>query len=73
MFWRALARISRGASSAVIAGACGAAAFAASDSLLALARFSGDSEPIPHVRYAILGLYWLGQLGITLSAPRSFR
>lgn len=67
MLWRALAR--RGA----LAGALGAAAFAISDSLIALDRFAPEGAPVPHVRYAILILYWLGQLGITLSAPRAFR
>ena len=39
----------------------GTLSFAASDSLLALDRFHGA---IAHVRIPILGLYWLGLLGI---------
>jgi alkenylglycerophosphocholine/alkenylglycerophosphoethanolamine hydrolase len=70
MLWRALAR--RGGAAARY-GALGAAAFAISDSLIALDRFAPEGAPVPHVRYAILILYWLGQLGITLSAPRAFR
>lgn len=73
MFWRALARVQAGAGAAIWAGAWGAAAFAASDSLLALERFAPGGAPVPDVRYAILGLYWVGQLGITLSAWRAFR
>lgn len=73
MFWRALARTHAGAGAAIWAGAWGAAAFAASDSLLALERFAPGGAPVPDARYAILGLYWIGQLGITLSALRAFR
>lgn len=73
MVWRSLARLAPGAAAPLYAGALGAFAFALSDSLLALDRFAPEGAPIPGVRYAILGLYWLGQLGIALSAPRTFR
>ena len=39
--------------------------FGLSDSLIALTRFG---SPIEGSRYAIMALYWLGQLGITRSA-----
>ncbi|MGB1014386.1 MAG: lysoplasmalogenase [Nannocystaceae bacterium] len=51
MLWRAAAFL-------------GAVAFALSDSLIALNRFH---EPLAGVRYPIIVLYWLGQLGITAS------
>lgn len=77
MLWRALARLGPGAAASfralLLAGALGAAAFALSDSLLALDRFAPGGAPVPGVRFAILILYWLGQLGIALSAPRTFR
>jgi uncharacterized membrane protein YhhN len=43
----------------------GAILFAASDTLLGLDRFRA---PVAGVRYAILPLYWLGQLAIAWSA-----
>ena len=73
MMWRALARLGGGAGKDILAGTLGATAFALSDSLLALDRFAPEGAPLPGVRFAILGLYWLGQLGIALSASRSFR
>ncbi len=73
MMWRALARTGRGAGPSILAGALGATFFALSDSLIALDRFAPEGAPVPQVRFAILILYWLGQLGITLSALRSFR
>lgn len=76
MVWRALARLTaagRGADAAIWAGAWGAFAFALSDSILALERFAPGGSGIPQARFAILGLYWVGQLGITLSALRAFR
>jgi uncharacterized membrane protein YhhN len=45
--------------------AAGAAFFYISDSSLALNRFV---HSIPHVAFLTLGVYWLGQLGIALSA-----
>jgi alkenylglycerophosphocholine/alkenylglycerophosphoethanolamine hydrolase len=45
--------------------AVGAVLFYISDSSLALNRFH---QPIPHVAYLSLGVYWLGQLGIALTA-----
>ncbi len=74
MFWRALARLERGAGAAVCGRGAGAPPPSRlSDSLLALERFAPGGAPVPDARYAILILYWLGQLGITLSAVRSFR
>jgi uncharacterized membrane protein YhhN len=70
MMWRAAARVGatpRGPTSAWLALA-GAVIFAGSDSLIALDRFHA---PIAGVRYPILILYWLGQLGIALSARRT--
>jgi uncharacterized membrane protein YhhN len=66
MLWRAAARVDAWPSPAASA-LLGAVAFAASDSLLALDRFQA---PVSGARYAILVLYWLGQLGIALSASR---
>ena len=43
----------------------GALLFYVSDSSLALDRFY---KKIPHVAYLALGVYWLGQIGIALSA-----
>jgi uncharacterized membrane protein YhhN len=45
--------------------AIGAVLFYISDSSLALDRFH---EPIPHVAYLTMGVYWLGQIGIALAA-----
>jgi uncharacterized membrane protein YhhN len=62
MMWRAAATTGRpGGALAVM----GAVLFAASDTLIAFDRFH---RPIPHGRYAIMGLYWAGQLLIALSA-----
>ena len=43
----------------------GATFFYASDASLALNRFR---RPIPHAAFFTLGLYWIGQIGIALSA-----
>ncbi len=70
MMWRAAARLGatpRGPASAWLALA-GAVIFAGSDTLIALDRFHA---PIAGVRYTIMALYWLGQLGIALSARRT--
>lgn len=70
MMWRASALVGEGddatrrASALVVAGAV---AFAVSDSLIALNRFH---TPIPHVRWPIIGLYWIGQCGIALAGAR---
>lgn len=61
MMWRAAAR-------GEAAGLAGALLFAASDTLIALDRFVA---PIPGARYAIMALYWAGQLGIAVSAARA--
>jgi uncharacterized membrane protein YhhN len=45
--------------------AVGAILFYVSDASLALNRFHRD---IPHVAFLTLGVYWLGQLGIAISA-----
>jgi alkenylglycerophosphocholine/alkenylglycerophosphoethanolamine hydrolase len=67
MVWRAAARVGpQGpARAAAWSGLLGAVLFAASDTLIALDRFKA---PIPGARYAIILLYWAGQLGIALSA-----
>jgi 1-acyl-sn-glycerol-3-phosphate acyltransferase len=57
MMWRAAAR-------GEAAGLAGALCFAASDSLIALDRFVA---PVPGARYAIMALYWAGQMGIAAS------
>jgi alkenylglycerophosphocholine/alkenylglycerophosphoethanolamine hydrolase len=68
MLWRAGACWEPGRPSAVTLLAFGGAVlFASSDTLIALDRFHA---PIPGVRYVIILLYWLGQVGITLSAWR---
>jgi alkenylglycerophosphocholine/alkenylglycerophosphoethanolamine hydrolase len=70
MVWRAAARVDpQGpARAAAWSGLLGAVLFAASDTLIALDRFKA---PIPGARYAIILLYWAGQLGIALSARAS--
>ena len=67
MVWRAAARVGcRGpARPAERSALLGAVLFAASDTLIALDRFHA---PIPGARYAIILVYWAGQLGIALSA-----
>jgi uncharacterized membrane protein YhhN len=76
MMWRAAARV--GSAHVPIgagrAGALGAVAFGASDTLIAFDRFL---EPLPAARVPIMVLYWLGQLGIAasmaLARPRAAR
>jgi alkenylglycerophosphocholine/alkenylglycerophosphoethanolamine hydrolase len=67
MMWRAAAAPAGAPRwrDAAWAACVGALMFGLSDSLIALTRFGG---PIEGSRYAIMGLYWLGQLGITRSA-----
>jgi len=67
MVWRAAARVGRDGPPRAEewSGLLGAVAFAVSDSLIALDRFHA---PVPGARYAIILLYWAGQLGIALSA-----
>lgn len=70
MMWRAAARLGaspRGTASGR-AALLGAVLFAASDSLIALDRFHA---PIAGVHYAIIVLYWAGQVGIASSAGRA--
>lgn len=62
MMWRAAATVGRPGGSIALAGAV---LFAASDTLLALDRFQ---RPIRGARYAVMALYWAGQLLIALSA-----
>ena len=45
--------------------AVGSVLFYASDASLALNRFR---RPVPHVAFATLGLYWIGQVGIAIAA-----
>ncbi len=72
MVWRAAARLGATArgGSAERAGLLGALLFGGSDSLLALDRFHAA---LPGASYAIMLLYWAGQLGIALSAGRALR
>jgi uncharacterized membrane protein YhhN len=76
MMWRAAARVGSAhvTVAAARAGALGAVAFGASDTLIAFDRFF---EPLPAARVPIMVLYWLGQLGIAasiaLGRPRSAR
>ncbi|MCA9718848.1 MAG: lysoplasmalogenase [Myxococcales bacterium] len=65
MMWRAAARVTRAAPRDVWLAVAGAILFAISDTLIAFNKFH---EPIANARYWIISLYWLGQLGITLSA-----
>lgn len=67
MMWRASACIGSPGHSALAAalGLAGAVTFGASDTLLAFNRFA---EPIPGASWAIMILYWLGQLGLAASA-----
>lgn len=68
MMWRAAACLGPGVATAAAAprlALLGALSFAASDSLIALDRFSAQ---VRGVRYPIILLYWAGQLGIALSA-----
>lgn len=66
MLWRAAACL--GVDPRARCGLLGALLFACSDSLIGLDRFHA---PIDGVRYAIILLYWAGQLGIAMSArPR---
>ena len=67
MMWRAAARVGGPGTPALAAlvGLAGAVAFGASDTLIAFDRFRA---PIPGVRWPVMGLYWLGQLGIAASA-----
>ena len=69
MMWRAAALLGGEAlgERAALLAAGGALLFGISDSLIALNRWGGG---IPHARYAIITLYWLGQAGITGSALR---
>ena len=65
MGWRALAVLGRGGGRDPWFGLVGALAFIASDTLLAFNRFDA---PVPGAAYLVIGLYWLGQLGIAASA-----
>ena len=69
MMWRAAAQTeTKEASRAdARAGALGAVSFGLSDTLIALNRWY---QPMPEVRYLIIALYWLGQLGIGISTRR---
>lgn len=66
MMWRAAARWRPPISSTeVTAAAAGAILFGLSDTFIALDRFDTS---VAGARYAIILIYWLGQLGITTSA-----
>ena len=66
MMWRAAATVGTSSAPAWLdwSALTGALLFAASDTLIALDRFH---RPLPHARYAIMALYWAGQLLIALS------
>lgn len=74
MLWRAAARWRPGApiDAGVLAAIVGALLFVASDSLIAINRFyfDGAHTAPAAIRYWIIVLYWLGQLGITASVMR---
>ena len=72
MLWRATARAggAQDGAAAGIAGMVGALLFVASDTTLAIHRFV---EPVGASQYVIMVTYWLGQLGITVSAVRLAR
>lgn len=67
MMWRAWALVGSAplARRAALLAAGGALLFGISDSLIALNRWGGG---IPHARFAIILLYWVGQAGIAGSA-----
>jgi len=67
MMWRAAARVGVPSATGAPLALIGAIVFAVSDTLIAFDRFHA---PIPGVRYAIMFLYWAGQLGIALSTLR---
>ncbi len=77
MLWRAAARWQPGSpiDPGVLAALIGALLFVASDSLIALNRFHfGGAHAAPSaMRYWIIMLYWLGQLGITASVLHAGR
>lgn len=67
MMWRMGARLTDttgAARTGAVLALVGAVVFGLSDSLIAVGKFSG---PFPGIRPAIIGTYWLGQLGITAS------
>lgn len=72
MLWRAASRVGVAAINAFSAkaGLLGAILFTFSDTLIATNMFVWDL-PQPWTRYVIIITYWLGQLGITLSARRT--
>jgi alkenylglycerophosphocholine/alkenylglycerophosphoethanolamine hydrolase len=67
MMWRAAARVGHDGipQAGEWAALAGSIVFAASDTLIAVDRFHA---PVPGVRYPIILLYWIGQLGIAASA-----
>jgi uncharacterized membrane protein YhhN len=69
MLWRAASRVGVAAINvfSARAGLIGAILFTFSDTLIATNMFVWDM-PQPTTRYIIIITYWLGQLGITLSA-----
>jgi uncharacterized membrane protein YhhN len=72
MMWRAAALIGEPASTrrSQWAGLLGALGFALCDSLIAINKFH---HPLAGAQVAIMTFYWLGQLGLSLSANRSPR
>jgi uncharacterized membrane protein YhhN len=68
MMWRASAVVDRPAQRWQWLALAGAILFGLSDTLLALKKFNGVVIGPP---FTVMGLYWLGQLGLALSVARS--
>lgn len=68
MMWRASAVVDRPAQRWQWLALAGAILFGLSDTLLALKKFSGV---VIGPSFTVIGLYWLGQLGLALSVGRS--
>ena len=68
MMWRAAAGEETSSRWSQWVGVLGAMGFALCDSLIALNRFH---RPIAGAQLAIMTFYWLGQLGLSLSARRA--
>jgi hypothetical protein len=68
MMWRSSAVVDRPALRWQWLALIGAILFGLSDTLLAFKKFSGVSVG---PTFTVIGLYWLGQLGLALSVARS--
>ncbi|XP_013197286.1 lysoplasmalogenase TMEM86A [Amyelois transitella] len=65
MAWRGGARAGAGRGACAAAAGAGALLFLVSDALLGYSLFGG---PVPHKQVLVMSTYYLGQLGIALSA-----